>query len=255
MMLPGRFRRFDTYLFTGESLLLLLVPVVLITVLMFLPVFVQQLIVVSSAVAGLCAFFLLFSLWHFSPGSRVIHSELSAHRVIITFDRVVLASTSIVTTVIGIVMLCVYTVHESTYNMPMSIATVGAILYLHTAQTFFMIWLMDTKKIRGHWVRFGKVCRSLLVAYNLFVFLVYAFYANKLYDDFKSQRKLIIVVSFFVATSFCDLAIHLSEVKFVHPSVVEENGVFYEPIPYEQSEFAVGDKEEDQMPSTAEGQR
>lgn len=47
--------------------------------------------------------------------------------------------------------------------------------------------------------------------------------------------KVVIVVSFFVATSFWDLAIHWSEFKFVRPGeaeevIIEEHGFVYEPV-------------------------
>jgi hypothetical protein len=104
-----------------------------------------------------------------------------------------------------------------------------------------------------------------MIVYNLYAFLLYAFYANNAYEsssaagtsptsssssafhalralthdtmrhDGRHTGKVVIVVSFFVATSFWDLAIHWSEFSFVRPEdaqevIEEEHGYVYHTV-------------------------
>jgi len=80
-----------------------------------------------------------------------------------------------------------------------------------------------------------------MIVYNLYVFLLYAFYANGKYESSSAVGKVIVVISFFVATSFWDLAIHWSEFKFTSPDVVEEADLLYETVEEEEGRREVAE--------------
>jgi maltoporin len=93
----------------------------------------------------------------------------------------------------------------------MAVITLLLLLFTHIMQTFFMIWLMDVKKISSNWTRLGtqrnatqradhstdadadddddgaciagRFCQMAMIVYNLYAFLLYAFYANNAYES------------------------------------------------------------------------
>jgi hypothetical protein len=216
--------------FPGEGLLLFVVAALMMLAIAFMPTTGRYLFALFSVLVASVLFYTVFVLWHWAPTGNDLYRELAAHWVVITFDRVLLGITSSVTSVIFIVFVC-----TQAENV-MVVITLLLLLFTHITQTFFMIWLMDVKKISSNWTRLGRFCQLAMIVYNLYAFLLYAFYANNAYETSSAAGKVVIVVSFFVATSFWDLAIHWSEFTFVRPDedarevIEEEHGFVYHAV-------------------------
>jgi hypothetical protein len=226
---PHAHKRGERVCFPGEGLLLFIVAALMMLAIAFLPTTGRYLFALLSVLVGSVFFYMIFALWHWAPDDNAIYRELAAHWVVITFDRVLLGITSSVTSVIFIVFIC-----TQAENV-MAVITLLLLLFTHIMQTFFMIWLMDVKKISSNWTRLGRFCQMAMIVYNLYAFLLYAFYANNAYESSSAAGKVVIVVSFFVATSFWDLAIHWSEFSFVRPEdaqevIEEEHGYVYHTV-------------------------
>jgi len=174
-------------------------------------------------------FYTLFILWHWTPAHEGVHHNVVAHWVVVTFDRVLLSITSSVTAIIFIVFICTQAASVTV------IISLVVLLLTHILQTFLLVWLMDVKKIATNVARLGRLCQMAMVIYNVYAFLLYAFYANNAYESSTAGGKMVIVVSFFVATSFWDMAIHWSEFKILRPEdmaeeAVEDDGIVYGPV-------------------------
>jgi len=226
---PHAHKRGERVCFPGEGLLLFVVAALMMLAIAFMPHTGRYLFALFSVLVGSLLFYAIFALWHWTPTDPALYQNLAAHWVVITFDRVLLGITSSVTSVIFIVFICTQAENA------MVVITLLLLLFTHIMQTFFMIWLMDVKRISTNWTRLGRFGQLAMIVYNLYAFLLYAFYANDAYESSSAAGKVVIVVSFFVATSFWDLAIHWSEFSFVRPGeaqevVEEEHGYVYHAV-------------------------
>jgi hypothetical protein len=247
---PRGHKRGERVCFPGEGVLLVVAAVLLMLVIAFLPITGRFLFALFSVLVASGLFYAVFFLWHWAPTESALFRELAAHWVVITFDRVLLGVTSSVTSVIFIVFVCTQAENA------MVVITLLLLLFTHIMQTFFMIWLMDVKKISTEWTRLGRFCQMAMILYNLYAFLLYAFYANDAYESSSPAGKVVIVVSFFVATSFWDLAIHWSEFRFARPGeaeviVDEAHGFVYETVDEGYPKEAAEEEEEADQPFLA----
>jgi hypothetical protein len=144
---PGSHKRGEKICLPGEGVLIFLVAVLLMLVIAFLPGETGRcLFALISILIGSCIFYILFFLWHCERPHGGLYRNLSSHWIVITFDRVLLGITSTVTSVIFVVFAC--TQAENT----MVIFTLIVLLITHIMQTFFVIWVMDTKRICSDWI-------------------------------------------------------------------------------------------------------
>lgn len=226
----GAYKRGERLCFPGEGLLFVLVAILLMLAIAFMPTLGRHLFGLFSILIAAVFFYTLFILWHWTPTREgVHHNVVVAHWVVVTFDRVLLSITSSVTAIIFIVFICTQAANATV------IISLVIMLLTHILQTFLLVWLMDVKKIATSLTRLGRLCQMAMVIYNVYAFLLYAFYANNAYESSTAGGKVVIVVSFFVATSFWDMAMHWSEFKILRPEdmaeeAVEDDGIVYEPV-------------------------
>jgi len=226
---PRAYKRGERLCFPGEGLLFVLVAILLMLAIAFMPPLGRHLFGLFSILIAAVFFYTLFILWHWTPAHEGVHHNVVAHWVVVTFDRVLLSITSSVTAIIFIVFICTQAASVTV------IISLVVLLLTHILQTFLLVWLMDVKKIATNVARLGRLCQMAMVIYNVYAFLLYAFYANNAYESSTAGGKMVIVVSFFVATSFWDMAIHWSEFKILRPEdmaeeAVEDDGIVYGPV-------------------------